>query len=766
MRDQMRLGWGTLLTLLSVVVCSAVVSSCGKDGKVAAREYFDSGMHYFEEEEFRKASIQFRNVLKNDPEAWKARYYLALTALHLRRWQRAYQELEAVAEAQPLFVPARLELAELLLQGQKFQEARAEVEAVQAQEPENSRAQVLLAKTYLAEKDFSRALEEFGKAKQLSLDDPLLWTFAGLSRVGLKQHALAEKEFRKAIELDASRIESYRNLANLFRLTGREGRVEPLLKQAIEANPQSLEHHFLLADYYFVRGQLDRVEAFFAQLRKRKLGSPALEARLGEFWLWRNEVARAVRDFEAASSATPSEVVQENLISAYLSLGQLEKAEQLNNALLERNPGNLAARTFRGALAALQDDFRTAVQELESVVEAEPSSLFARYYLGRSWMGLGKPEQAKAAFLECVRLNQGFLHAYAKLAELALQSGDWKAGLEHAQKVLGLNPRSLDGQLLLAQAYMMKGELQNAGSVLRKARKLSPVPAGLYETSAELYALKKNTAAAIAEYERALSTSDRPFETLTRYAALHVSQGRVDRAIQRVREWMEGVPGKPEHFELLSRLYLQGREFRNAEQASRKALDLDAGRWGPYFLLGQIYQYRGQARVAVEHYDESIRRNPSHTVSYLLAGNILMGEGNDQKAKEYFEKASRQNPNSPQVQHALARWYAQRGENLDVALGLVQRLKQQWPEDPHVSDTLGWVYSQKGLFQLALEQLRPAAQMRPDDALIQFHLGMTYFRMGEPNAARQGLERAVELGLAAPANESAAKQTLDQIAGA
>ena len=46
------------------------------------------------------------------------------------------------------------------------------------------------------------------------------------------------------------------------------------------------------------------------------------------------------------------------------------------------------------------------------------------------------------------------------------------------------------------------------------------------------------------------------------------------------------------------------------------------------------------------------------------------------------------------------------------------------PDDPHISDTLGWILYKRGVYQQATALLRESAAKRPESPEIQYHLGM------------------------------------------
>ena len=115
------------------------------------------------------------------------------------------------------------------------------------------------------------------------------------------------------------------------------------------------------------------------------------------------------------------------------------------------------------------------------------------------------------------------------------------------------------------------------------------------------------------------------------------------------------------------------------------------------------------------------------------------------KAKEQYQKALKINSKFAPAANNLAYLYAEKGENIDEALNLAQSAKEQFPDDPHIADTLGWVYYKKNVFTLAITYLKEASEKTPDDSMIRYHLGMAYYKNGDKELAKKELRKALEL---------------------
>lgn len=743
--------------LLSVLVTTGCTSRVTR-----AQQHLESGKHYLQEQKYSEAAIEFERSLQRNPSD-EARYSLALAYIDLRRFPEAYRQLDTIIQSNPAYIPARIAEAELLVQARQTDQARQQVEAVQKLDPQNARAQVLLAKTFMAENNVPQAIQEWDKAKKLAPGLATVWTAAGVARVSVQQYATAEEDFRKALELDPNSVEGYRNLANLLQLTGRATDAEPLILSGIEKTRDKIGLQFLLAEYYFRQNRFSDVENVFAAIKQQGEKEPDLEAKIGDFWMWRDRLDLAIPAYETEQASHPGISIDKRLISSYITVHRVADASRLTQKLLKGTPGDAEGRAFAGALSYLNGNLDAARQELQAVIKDDPGSLFAHYYLGLSWMAGNQLAQAKEEFYDCAKLSTAFPHAYLRLGEIALQEGDANQAIEDGKNVLQQNPRSVEGYLVLGRAYLLKHDFRATSAALDYIDKLGIHSADFYELSAELNAAQNHKAASDDYLERALKTAPQPLGVLARYTSFQVNQGRAQRATESVQSWLAMTTPSPQLYDLLASLFVLQHDWDEAESASRKSLELNPRGSMPHLFLGKASESRGKIREALAEYDECIRQNPREITAYLRGGDLAFAEGQYERAKFYYEAAKQQDPDAPSVNGAIAKWYAGRGENLDVALSIAQELKKALPDDQNVSDTLGWIYYQKRLYSTALQQLEPAASALPSNAVLQYHLGMTYFQIGKNKEARGALTRALKLGLSPSDYANDAEQTLNRI---
>lgn len=129
----------------------------------------------------------------------------------------------------------------------------------------------------------------------------------------------------------------------------------------------------------------------------------------------------------------------------------------------------------------------------------------------------------------------------------------------------------------------------------------------------------------------------------------------------------------------------------------------------------------------------------------MALGMIYESEKKYDEAKDHYKKALKINPGFAPAANNLAFLYAERGGNIDEALNLAQKAKEQAPDDPHVSDTLGWIYYKKNVPTRAITYLKEAGAKVPDQPVIKYHLGMAYYKNGNHDLAKNELNQALKI---------------------
>jgi Flp pilus assembly protein TadD len=172
-------------------------------------------------------------------------------------------------------------------------------------------------------------------------------------------------------------------------------------------------------------------------------------------------------------------------------------------------------------------------------------------------------------------------------------------------------------------------------------------------------------------------------------------------------------------------------------------------------LYSQIEVQRGQTADAISLWEKWLAAHPNDAGVLAILGTLEESRGDMAKAEAYYRKALEIQPQQPVAANNLAYRMLVNGENVDVALTLAQTARQAMPNSPDTADTLAWAYYYKGAYGFARDLLENALKTEPNNASMQYHLGMVYGKLGDKSTAAIHLKKAVSLAPDSPTGKDA-----------
>jgi tetratricopeptide (TPR) repeat protein len=215
---------------------------------------------------------------------------------------------------------------------------------------------------------------------------------------------------------------------------------------------------------------------------------------------------------------------------------------------------------------------------------------------------------------------------------------------------------------------------------------------------------------------------------------------------------------------LLGQALLRNGKPAEAEQALRRATDLDKQNVGALVLLAQAQASRGAADRAISNYQHAIELVPNNVRLYVDLAGLYESQGDWQEAETWYQKALSIQPDNAIAANNLAYLMLEHGGDVNVALTLAQTARRGFPNFPNSADTLGWAYFQNAAYSLAAPLLEDAVKAAPSNATYRYHLGLTYQKLNDTKKARIELEKSICIDPHAPLAEKASR-TLAELAG-
>jgi tetratricopeptide (TPR) repeat protein len=730
--------------LLTVAI---ILSGCRANPDVRKHRYLESGKRFSAEGRYREASIQYLNALKVDQDFGDAHYQLAQAYEHMGQFKTASQELERAIDADPDNLAARVDYGNLLLAGGRVSVAREEAHTVLTAQPGNPGVHALLSAIASRQGQNALAIQEIRRAIKL---DPNRAAFH--ENLGLllsdnpANEALAEAEFRKAIELEPKSLNARLLLVSYYARGNRLVAAEKAAWNAVAVDPRSLTARADVAQIILSQGDRARAEKVLRQASQDLSGTAQGAAILADYYASSQQFNKAYAEFSAQLARHPNNaILQKGYARILIQTHNYPAARTVIANLLKYNPKDSEAAALNGVLLLADGKVEKASSALREGARAFPQDAFIQYWLGKAAQADGEPGIAEMHFRQAAALNPLARGPLEELAGLAGQRGDTASLEELANRSIAALPGIPDGYIWRAIVEMDRGSFDQAETDLDSALKVAPQSWQAWLQFGKLRFLQKRYPEGVTLLEHALEHNPNCVQALRLLTDYDISQNRLQQAFARVNTQIRKQPENSSFYDLLAELQIQSNKLDDAAVSAQHAIQLNSSDGDAVSLYAQIAVDRGMTDKAVETWLKWSDSNPKDAGALAILGTLEESRGNIKQADTYYKKSLKLQPHQPIAANNLAYHMLQNDESLDEALNLAETARQAMPDSPNTADTLAWAYYHTGTYESARDLLQDALNDDPDSAWMHYHLGMVYTKLKDMHNAVIQLKKAISL---------------------
>jgi len=281
-----------------------------------------------------------------------------------------------------------------------------------------------------------------------------------------------------------------------------------LVREYLESHPNSADGHFLLGHVLFREIQaeaiLDRQLALQAQG-----GMGGATATPGpSLPKDREEKAKAsLEEFTAgAKYRNPTAADLKIVAFDYIVLGDYPDADKWLTKMLEWAPNDSDGWYNLGRTKYNENRFAEAISAFQQCLKHDPGNIKAEDNLGLSFAGLGRNEEAAAAYQRAIGWQEQSLaknsRPYIDLGSLLIDENRPKDAVTFLLQAIEIEPHDSKTHELLGKAYTRLEEFPKAQVELEKAIELSPQTPNLHCMLAPVYRKQGLAERAKGEYDR------------------------------------------------------------------------------------------------------------------------------------------------------------------------------------------------------------------------------------------------------------------------
>ena len=196
------------------------------------------------------------------------------------------------------------------------------------------------------------------------------------------------------------------------------------------------------------------------------------------------------------------------------------------------------------------------------------------------------------------------------------------------------------------------------------------------------------------------------------------------------------------------------RDLEEAQRASEQALTLNPNSAEAHVSVGQAIAIQRRFSEAANAFDRAIEKDPTLYEAYYLYGRMVFESGEIEKAADLFQRAQSVRPDDYEAPALRAQALTELGRQdearraNEAAIESIEKHLELNPDEARAYSLGASVLIRLGKTERSKQWTQQAMTLAPNDPLILYNAACNWALLGESEHALDGLERALEAGVA------------------
>lgn len=451
--------------LLSALTIS-ILSACSKP--LSEEETLSLAEQNIEAGKIAEASINIKNVIKENPQNAQARLLLGKLYFEQSNFLSAEKELSKAVELAPTLDEAILTLAHTQLTLNRFDDA---LNTLKNRTFSNQSFQVkalfIEGRANLSLNQLDEAKTKIAEAKALSEDAPY-------SLLGSALILSYEEKYTEALDILDVLVANNNDFLEAWLLKGSiHSNIEEFDKAAkayltyFEKQPENFGIRTLVAHNLIRAGEFEQAKVHVDALRSINDNHPTINLLASQIAYFEENYALAKELSNMVSNQTNNGLAQMISGLSSFNLGEDEQAYYQLNAIADSLPRDHQVNKVLAILQVKLGYEDELSSNLASLAESSGEDAYLYSNIGRELVNKGDSAAAKEMFEKARNLAPSDAQLHTNLGIFKLSTND-KSGTEELTKALEIDPNSVTANIALAMGYLKNNEPQKAQEIASK----------------------------------------------------------------------------------------------------------------------------------------------------------------------------------------------------------------------------------------------------------------------------------------------------------
>ena len=409
------------------------------------------------------------------------------------------------------------------------------------------------------------------------------------------------------------------------------------------------------------------------------------------------------------------------------------------NRIVVANSAQLRAA---GLSARNRGDRQAALEHFKAAAAINPTDLATQHDIAAELQGLGRLDEAEAAYHVVLSRDPGFSHALRGLGQIARKRGDRTKAFEYFQAAVAAKPTDAWSQHELADELAQTGRQQEAEAAFRKLLELDP---SFYHAHRGLGQIARNRGdrqAALEHFKAAAAINPTDLWSSIDLAAELRELNRDEEAENICLNLVRENPHSSQPLiELAKCARSRGDTHRVVDLLTRSVI-VDPSHLGAKIALADEYRDRWRLEEADQLYNAVLSKMPGNYWALMGKGHAARRRGDRQSAQKYFKMAHQSDAGQPWAPFELATEFREAGLFAD-ARQIIQSMLSERQNEFQCLMHLAYLDRAEGYSELATQGFAKIIELYPLQPQPYIDRATEEFYLGRPQSSQQLLNAAL-----------------------
>ena len=496
----------------------------------------------------------------------------------------------------------------------------------------------------------------------------------------------------------------------------------------------------------------------------------------------KGEFPKAILEYQDALRHDKDPAIYNAISRDYSRLGKHALAAEMGTEAVRRDPSNRAYRENLAEIYLNAFEVDKAIEQYEAIVAMDSSSIDGWYSLARLYQ-MRKPLKALEVYQEVLARFGPTWDVYVQMASVYTSLGKFDEAAATLKNMLEIDPSNYELRRSLADAYLRAGKKAEALAAYKELMDRDPEDVEVKAAIAHIYLLQQRYEDATRQLQSILQSDSLSADTQLRFGQYFASFLQKDSSaapyafaiFEKIQKnypddwrpcWFLGLianimkndsaaavnfervtklaPTNPDGWVYRASIFFEKNQYQQAVDLLEEAKRYIPEDTRVFFLQGLSYQRLQKRDEAADALEKALELNPQdvNTISALALLYDEMKRFTD--SDRLYGEALKIDPHNHLILNNYGYSLADRGEQLERALGMAKEAVQQQPENSSYLDTFGWVYFRLGQYEEAERFIKKAVDNGDASSVVLEHLGDVYYKLNEKDKAMELWRRALE----------------------